>query len=92
MPRVTVRLPPLLRELDARLPDEHDVEAATVRGALDALIERHPTVGPLLLDERGAVRRHVLCVWNDRQLRPDALDRPVEDGDVVRVMQAVSGG
>lgn len=92
MAAVQVRLPVLL----ARLGDgrrEVTVEAEDVRSALDALFSEMPQLKVHIIDERGAMRRHVNCFLNDRSARSvEAMQAPVEDGDVVTVLQAVSGG
>ncbi len=90
MAAVTVRLPTLL----ARLIDRGrtvQVEAATVSGAVEALLEEFPALRVHLFDESGGLRPHVRCFHNDTDIVwPDRS--PVAEGDVVTVMQAVSGG
>ncbi|MEM7584085.1 MAG: MoaD/ThiS family protein [Acidobacteriota bacterium] len=69
------------------------VEAATVQGCLDALIAAHPGVGPHLFDDAGVLRQHVNVFWNERSTRwLDSLEQPVQPGDTITVLQAVSGG
>ncbi|MHC4947338.1 MAG: MoaD/ThiS family protein [Planctomycetota bacterium] len=89
---VTVELPSLLSPLvggQARLT----VEAVTLRGALDAAVARHPSLAVHLFDETGGLREHVLCLHNGANSRwRGSLDVPVATGDVVTVLQAVSGG
>ena len=67
------------------------VEAGTVGGALEALFGVHPELRVHLLDERRELRQHVTCFHNDVLVREE-MDRLVADGDIVTVMQAVSGG
>ena len=91
MGKVTVELPRLL--VDVVGEERLQVEATTLRGALEALTSREPRLGPLLFDEAGAFREHVLCFHNGvntRWLRDP--DRAVADGDTLTLMQAVSGG
>jgi sulfur carrier protein ThiS len=69
------------------------VEGRTVRDALDAYFARHPTVRAYVVDERGAMRRHVTVFVNgeplyDRETQADS----VADRDELYVMQALSGG
>lgn len=92
MARVSVRVPSLLAELaDGDL--SHDVEADTVDAALAALFRRFPQLRVHVFDESGAVRRHVSCFHNGRHARsPEAQSAPLEDGDTVTILQAVSGG
>lgn len=72
---------------------EADVEAESVRAALDRVFAEHPRLRGYVLDERGAVRRHVAIYVNgqplaDRTRQSDTL-RP---GDDVYVLQALTGG
>ncbi|MBI3028766.1 MAG: MoaD/ThiS family protein [Candidatus Rokubacteria bacterium] len=89
---MTVALPSLLAGIvgGARtLP----IEAETLAGALDELVRRYPALKVHLFDESGAFRQHVLCFHNEESTRwLGSLDRPVAAGDVITIMQAVSGG
>lgn len=72
---------------------EAEVEAASVRAALDRVFSEHPRLRGYVLDEQGAVRRHVAIYVNgqpiaDRVRQSDAL-RPDDD---VYVLQALTGG
>jgi sulfur carrier protein ThiS len=64
-----------------------------VRSVLAGYFDLHPAVRAYVLDERGAVRRHV-AVFVDGTLITDrtALTDPVGDDDEVAVFQALSGG
>ncbi|KRT72312.1 MAG: UBA/THIF-type NAD/FAD binding protein [Candidatus Rokubacteria bacterium CSP1-6] len=92
MPQVTVALPSLLAGVvgGARtLP----IEAETLAGALDELVRQYPALKIHLFDESGAFRQHVLCFHNEESTRwLGSLDRPLAPGDVITIMQAVSGG
>jgi len=92
MPQVTVALPSLLAGVvgGARtLP----IEADTLAGALDELVGQYPALKIHLFDESGAFRQHVLCFHNEESTRwLGSLDRPLAAGDVITIMQAVSGG
>lgn len=91
MARVTVVLPVMLAEvLGARALD---VEAGTVRGALEAAYARLPVLRHHLCDDTGDLRTHVLCVHNGVSTRETGgLGGRVRDGDEIRILQAVSGG
>ena len=94
MAEVTVELPSLLAPMAGDLRTI-PLAADTLRGALDALVAAHPALGIHLFDETGVFRPHVLCFLNESNTRwlGDAdLAMPVADGDVVTIMQAVSGG
>lgn len=93
MERVTLRLPGVLATLvEGRR--ELTLEAGTVHGALRALVEELPVLEVHLFDEKGGLRRHVLCFHNGRNTRWDegSLDAPLAAGDEILIMQAVSGG
>ncbi len=89
---VTVELPSLLDHV-VNGSRSIAVEADSLRGALEALIERHPGLAVHLFDETGEFRQHVLCFHNQTNTRwlPSA-DVPLEAGDTITILQAVSGG
>jgi sulfur-carrier protein len=90
--RVKVLLPSLLASI-AAAPRAIELEAATVRGALDSLFQTHPGLRIHLFAEDGKLRQHVLCYWNEKELRTLAESDPaVTEGDTLRILQAVSGG
>lgn len=70
-----------------------EVAGDTLRTVLEAYFEAHPGVRSYVLDERGAVRRHIAVFVND-QLVTDrgGLSDPVTERDHVTVFQALSGG
>lgn len=72
---------------------EVTVEAATLRGGVDALIERYPLLRPHLFDEAGALREHVNVFLNDDNARWLAdWNVELKPGDSLTILQAVSGG
>ena len=87
---ITVALPRLLADLIGGVREEQ-VGARDMAGALDALCARHPDLRVHLFDEQQHLRPHVTCLING-ELARDSMERPLVDGDVVTVMQAVSGG
>lgn len=92
MVRVTVRLPRLLAGLIGDVTAV-TVEAATVEGALGELTRRHPALAVHLFDESGELRRHVLCYHNEENTRwRQTLATPLQPGDEITILQAVSGG
>jgi molybdopterin converting factor small subunit len=84
---VTVRLPGLLAD-QAGGRKEFDVEAASVRTALQAL-----PVRDLLFDERGELRQ-LVNVYVDRTDARDrgGLDAELSGGETIRVVAAIAGG
>jgi len=69
------------------------VEGATLRDALDNAFLAAPALKAYVLDEQGAVRKHVAIFVNARQIASRArLDVPLRQGDKVLVIQALTGG
>jgi sulfur-carrier protein len=86
MPVVCVRGP--LRRL-AGGQAEHELEGATVAELLTALERHHPDMGGWVLDERGAIRRHInVFVNGERGSETTAVRR----GDRIEVLPAITGG
>ena len=65
----------------------------TVGEALNALFASRPDVRGYVLDDRGALRKHV-CVFADGVRLPNgsAFDHRIAPGAKLYVMQALSGG
>ena len=92
MANVQVRLPGLLAQIvgGTKLTE---VEAETIRGAINELLVGYPVLKVHLFDESGEIRPHVNLFHNETNTRwLPSLDLPVRDGDTLTVMQAVSGG
>ncbi|MCA9667327.1 MAG: MoaD/ThiS family protein [Myxococcales bacterium] len=89
MPRVTFT-PNLRRHVDCP-PSE--VEGATVREALEAAFADNPRARGYVLDDQGAVRKHVM-VFVDGDVVQDrvGLSDAVAPGAEIYIMQALSGG
>ena len=69
------------------------VEATTVADALSAVFADNPLLRGYVLEDDGAVRKHI-AVWVDGEPLRDrrALSDAVSPGGEVYVMQALSGG
>ena len=92
MPTVTIDLPGLLEPITGGQRSVA-VEADTLGGALRGLTERLPALTVHLFGESGDLRGHVLCLHNGRSSRwRESLDVPVQEGDRITILQAVSGG
>lgn len=69
------------------------VPGATAGEALAAYFQRYPAVRSYVLDEQGAVRRHVAVFVDGAQLRdPVGLSDELGVEAEIYVMQALSGG
>lgn len=72
---------------------EIDLEAATVREALEEIEKRHADLHRGICDETGAVRRHVNVFVNEVHMRDrDGLETKLSPGDEICILPAVSGG
>ncbi|MEM7165368.1 MAG: MoaD/ThiS family protein [Planctomycetota bacterium] len=92
MPRVTIQLPSVLTAIVGDIR-EVVVEGDSVSGCLEALFVVHPELRLHVFDESGSFRQHVLCFHNDTNTRwTDGMQQETQDGDVITLMQAVSGG
>lgn len=70
-----------------------EVQAATLGAALEQAFRAAPALRPYVLDEQGAVRKHVAVFLNAEMLpRQQALARPLQPADRVMVIQALTGG
>ncbi|MGD0742951.1 MAG: ubiquitin-like small modifier protein 1 [Acidimicrobiales bacterium] len=89
---VVVRIPAQLRPVTGG-KREVNVAATTVREALDDLEALHPGLRERIVDPEGQLRRFVNIFLADRDVRfLDGLDTPVEDGQTLSVVPAISGG
>ena len=68
---------------------EHPLEGATVIELLRALERDHPAVRGWIVDERGAIRRHINVFVNGEQ---GEAETAVDGDDRVDVLPAISGG
>jgi molybdopterin converting factor small subunit len=87
----TVSFTPALRRFVgvAEMP----VDAATVGAALAAVFAEWPALRGYLLDDQGAVRRHVNFFVNGELISDrTGLADPVEPHDRIYVIQALTGG
>ncbi|MCW8140680.1 MAG: MoaD/ThiS family protein [Planctomycetota bacterium] len=70
-----------------------DFDGATLAEVVAAIDRAHPGLGGYVLDDRGAVRKHVNVFIGDDLLRDRArLDEPLPPGVTVSIFQALSGG
>ncbi|HZF33677.1 MAG TPA: MoaD/ThiS family protein [Candidatus Angelobacter sp.] len=82
--------PALRRFLAAPLGD---VEASTVGDAFDAVFAARPTLRGYVLDDQGALRRHVVVYVNGNPVNDRVgLTDPVGPRDEIYVFQALTGG
>ncbi len=69
------------------------VEGATVREVLEGYFQANPQVRGYVLDDQGALRKHVAIFLNQELIHDRTeLSDPVREGDDIFVVQALSGG
>ena len=74
-------------------PGPVSAPGATVGEALASLFEQAPHIRSYVVDERGALRKHV-CIFADvqRLARDGTMGHPIAPDSKLYVMQALSGG
>jgi len=66
-----------------------EVDGESVRAAIGALERLHPALLGWVIDERGALRRHVKLFHRGASV---SLDAPLAPQDELHVVAAISGG
>ena len=67
--------------------------AGTLEEAFGEVRRRWPMLALHIFEESGALRPHVLVLYNGRATRwMPSLDTPLREGDELQIVQAVSGG
>jgi molybdopterin converting factor small subunit len=92
MQTTTVSIPMLLGNATGGAREVH-VRGVTLQECLDDLLAQFPLLRTHLYEDDGLLRRHVLILYNDQNIRwLETLALPVRPGDRITVLQAVSGG
>jgi hypothetical protein len=69
------------------------VDGTTVRAVLDAVFAKNPRLRGYVLDDQGALRRHMMVFVDGQQIGDrETLGDLVQPASEVYVMQALSGG
>ncbi len=72
---------------------EVQVAGATLNECLEDLFRQFPVMRGHLFENDGQLRKHVLILYRDESTRwLKSLDIPVEAGERITILQAVSGG
>jgi molybdopterin synthase sulfur carrier subunit len=79
---------------DDRVAVDVPDEDATLRDAVDALVENRPALGERVLADDGSLHSHVNVLVNGENVDAggDGLDTPVQPGDELAMFPPVSGG
>ncbi len=88
-----VRLTKHLVRFFPGLEKQLTVDGETVAEVLTALDTQYPGLAGYIIDERGALRKHVnIFVGKDRVRDRHTLSDPVCEADQIHIFQALSGG
>jgi molybdopterin converting factor small subunit len=88
----TVYIPSVLRSAVGGVKSL-ELEGDSIRGVVDALIAKHPSLSAQLLTEDGDLNRFVNVYVNGQDVRYlSGLDTPVAPSDEVRLLPAMAGG
>lgn len=72
---------------------EETIDGESVRIVLDGYFQRHPRARGYVLNDRGALRKHMAVFLDGRPIDDRAaLSDAVHDNATIDVMQALSGG
>jgi MoaD family protein len=85
---VTVHVPELLRSISGSEP-RLEVEGSNVGELIRELESRYPPLRGRIVDETGALRRHVKLFVNGESA---GLDESVSEKDELHILPAISGG
>ncbi len=89
---VLIRIPTPLQKL-AGDQSEVNVDASTLRDAVEQLASKNEEFKTRLLDDSGELRRFVNVYVNEEDVRfLQKLDTPLKDGDEVSIVPAIAGG
>jgi len=70
-----------------------EAPGTTLREVLDGVFAENPRLRGYVVDERGALRKHMIVFIDGRQISDrERLSDPVEPRSEIYVMQALSGG
>jgi molybdopterin converting factor small subunit len=86
---VKVRIPDPLRSYTQQAKVV-DAQGATVDAVLHDLDRRYPGLRFRVVDEQGALRKHMKVFVNEESVRDPGTR--VDDADEITIMQALSGG
>ena len=88
----TVRIPPTLRTSTGG-EKRVEVDGATVRDVVSALVAAHPGLESQLIGQDGDLNPFVNAFLNDTDIRHlEGLDTPVDDRDTLSLLPAMAGG
>lgn len=69
-----------------------EVKGRTVGECLDALVQQHPQISPLLFDETGKLLEKIFISVNLESTGREALTTPIKETDSLYLILIVAGG
>ena len=89
---VNILIPTALRTYTGG-EDTVTVDANSVKGALDALTEKHQNLKKHLYNDEGQLRHFVNIYVNDEDIRYlEKNETPLKDGDTISIVPSIAGG
>lgn len=89
---IKVRIPAPLQKLTENLA-EVEIDGKSLKEVLSSLVEKYPSLGERIYDEKGNLRRFINFYINDEDVRfLEGENSPLKDGDIVSIVPAIAGG
>ena len=88
---VEISIPTFLQHLTGDVKAV-DVNGRTVGDCFADLIKRYPRLKARLYDKRGKLLKSLNVFVNGESAYPEALVRPVNNGDIIQIVYVVIGG
>ena len=89
---VKIRIPAPLRFLTEK-KDIVNIEATTIKEAVDALIDIYPELKTRIYKEDGIINRFMNIYLNEEDIRfLQNLDTPIKENDTISLLSAIAGG
>lgn len=90
--KVIIQIPSALRALTGN-QNHVEVEAQTVGEALDALLDRFPSISRYIFDEQQRLRSFINIFINEKDIRAlNGLETRLKDSDRILILPAIAGG
>lgn len=89
---ISVQLPPVLRQVSGGKKILH-AKGATIAEVLEDMARANPALRLHLFDERGAIRRNIVCIHAGEMVRAnEARTHAIGDGEEILLANALAGG
>jgi len=68
------------------------VQGSSVGKCLDSLFSKYPDIKKVILDKNNRIQSKIFVSLNKNNPRPENLETPVNENDVIYILQVISGG